>query len=120
MGRLLERGSGEDALDKVDGYEAVTAPIYAWRDVIARYARAGPVLNGLATARAWRALGGGDRNGAVDGPDGAARAGGAGRPGASRERAGGWRGRTASARRSAIKGAFPLMVGGRIAPGSGR
>ena len=55
MGRLLERPAG--AIDTVDGYEAVTAPIYAWRDAITRYARAGPVLNGLATGRAWRALG---------------------------------------------------------------
>ena len=60
MGRLLERPPG--TLDTVDGYEAVTAPIYAWRDAITRYAAAGPMLNGLATARAWRALGG-SRNG---------------------------------------------------------
>ncbi len=57
MGRLLERPEG--ALATVDAYEAVTSPIYAWRDAMARYARTGPALNGLATVRAWRALGGG-------------------------------------------------------------
>ena len=61
MGRLLERPPG--TLDSAEGYESVTAPIYAWRDAITRYAAAGPVLNGLATARAWRALGGGWRRG---------------------------------------------------------
>jgi Calcineurin-like phosphoesterase len=57
MGRLLERP--ESALASVDDYEAVTAPIYAWRDVMVRYGRAGAALNGIATVRAWRALGGG-------------------------------------------------------------
>jgi hypothetical protein len=56
MGRLLERPA--DTLATVDGYEAVTAPIYAWRDAMARYARTGPALNGIATTNAWRALGG--------------------------------------------------------------
>jgi hypothetical protein len=68
MGRLLERPAG--TLDSVDGYEAVTAPIYAWRDAMARYARTGPALNGLATTHAWRALGGGggeEANGVVGG-----------------------------------------------------
>jgi hypothetical protein len=118
MGRLLERGPGEDALDTVDGYEAVTAPIYAWRDAITRYARAGPVLNGLATARAWRALGGSDRNGA--GAGGVARADGARRLGASRERGRRMaRAARTSASRHAIKGAFPLMVGGLNRAGLG-
>ncbi len=57
MGRLLERP--ERALASVNDYEAVTAPIYAWRDVTVRYGRAGPALNGVATVRVWRALGGG-------------------------------------------------------------
>jgi hypothetical protein len=56
MGRLLERPP--DTIHAVEDYEAVTAPIYAWRDVMARYARTGPALNGIATARAWRALDG--------------------------------------------------------------
>jgi predicted phosphodiesterase len=67
IGRLLERPAG--TLETVDGYEAVTAPIYAWRDAMARYARTGPALNGLATTNAWRALGGGggNANGAAHG-----------------------------------------------------
>jgi predicted phosphodiesterase len=94
MGRLLERPPA--TLDSVDGYEAVTAPIYAWRDAITRYACAGPALNGLATARAWRALGGGG--------------------GVSANHAHGgsrlMRAARVSVGRRALKSAFPLMVGG--------
>lgn len=57
IGRLLERP--ESSLAGVDDYEAVTSPIYGWRDVMVRYGRAGATLNGVATVRAWRALGGG-------------------------------------------------------------
>jgi predicted phosphodiesterase len=94
MGRLLERPVA--ALDTVDGYEAVTAPIYAWRDAMARYARTGPALNGLATTRAWRALGGGDTaNGAA-----APRRGVGRRLQLARS----------SLRRRAVLGAFPVAV----------
>ncbi len=96
MSRLLERPSG--ALDTVDDYEALTSPIYAWRDAITRYTPAGPVLNGLATGRAWRALGGGG-SGAQFGMRHVRNIGQL----AAVARA--------AARRSAIKGAFPLMVG---------
>jgi Calcineurin-like phosphoesterase len=94
MGRLLERPAA--TLDSVDGYEAVTAPIYAWRDAITRYASAGPALNGLATARAWRALGGG---GGVSANHA--------RGGRRLMRAAG-----ASLGRRTLKSVFPLMVGG--------
>ncbi|HUB35514.1 MAG TPA: hypothetical protein VL972_01700 [Solirubrobacteraceae bacterium] len=57
MGRLLERPAG--ALWSVQDYEAVTSPIYGWRDAMTRYFPSGPALNGVATVRAWRALGGG-------------------------------------------------------------
>ncbi len=89
MGRLLERPT--DSLASVDGYEAVTAPIYAWRDAMARYARTGPALNGIATTNAWRALGGGGggSNGSVGGL------------GALAQRL----------RRRAIAGGFPLAIG---------
>jgi hypothetical protein len=118
MGRLLERGPGDDALDTAEGYEAVTAPIYAWRDAITRYARAGPALNGLATTRAWRALGG------AGGGGGGGRAAGAlgvnGSIGASYERGRRLvRAARVSARKSAIKGAFPLIVGGLNRAGLG-
>jgi Calcineurin-like phosphoesterase len=101
MGRLLERRPSGDAFDTVEGYEAVTAPIYAWRDAITRYTPAGPALNGLATARAWRALGGGR---GVGGANNKARGG---------------RRMLKSARRNAIKGVFPLMVRGLNRAGLG-
>jgi hypothetical protein len=88
MGRLLERPVG--SLASVDGYEAVTAPIYAWRDAMARYARTGPALNGIATTNAWRALGGGGggSNGSVGGLSALAQ----------------------RVRRRAIAGGFPLAI----------
>jgi hypothetical protein len=103
MGRLLERPPG--TLDSVEDYEAVTAPIYAWRDAITRYAAAGSVLNGLATARAWRALGGGSQDGAT-------------RPRA-RGRAQMVRAARVAASGTAIKRAFPLMVRGLNRAGLG-
>jgi predicted phosphodiesterase len=39
-------------------YEAVTAPVFAWIDAVARQAPTGPALNGRTTVRAWRALAG--------------------------------------------------------------
>ncbi len=63
MGRLLGRDA--QTFDSVGDYEAVTAPMYAWRHAVARDARTGDALNGIATVNAWRALGGsGDRRGA--------------------------------------------------------
>ena len=115
MGRLLERPP--DTLAAVEDYESLTAPIYAWRDAITRYNRASPVLNGLATGRAWRALGGAGEE--AGGPvfasslDGYRRS--ALRHGARRL--------ARSARRSllgaAIRAAFPLMVGGLNRAGLG-
>ncbi len=102
MGRLLERPPG--TLDSAEGYESVTAPIYAWRDAITRYAAAGPVLNGLATARAWRALSS-NRNGA------GRRSANSGRQMLHSARV--------AASRTAIKRAFPLMVGGLNRAGLG-
>jgi hypothetical protein len=59
MGRLLERRPTGEHFGTVEDYEAVTAPIYSWRAAMTRYGRSGPALNGVATVRAWRALGGG-------------------------------------------------------------
>jgi predicted phosphodiesterase len=42
-------------------YEAVTAPVFAWIDAVARQAPTGSTLNGQTTVRAWRALAG-ERN----------------------------------------------------------
>ncbi len=56
MGRVLGRPAS--GFSSVEDYEAVTAPLYAWRDAVARDARTGSALNGTSTLRAWRALGG--------------------------------------------------------------
>jgi hypothetical protein len=104
MGRLLERSEG--ALSSVEDYEAITAPIYAWRDMMARYARTGPALNGVGTVRAWRALGGAREPTAGEAHGAAARNGSRPSP------AGGARARRAGAklRGRAVKAAFPLAV----------
>jgi hypothetical protein len=51
-----------DAFTAVGDYEAVTAPVFAWIDAVARQAPTGSTLNGQTTVRAWRALAG-DRDG---------------------------------------------------------
>jgi predicted phosphodiesterase len=56
MARLLGRAA--DTFDSVGDYEAVTAPLYAWRHALARDAVTGNALNGVGTVNAWRALGG--------------------------------------------------------------
>ena len=56
MSRVLGRSAQQ--FDCVDDYEAVGAPVFAWRDAVARDAHTGSILNGLATVGAWRALGG--------------------------------------------------------------
>ncbi len=62
MSRLLGRPA--DEFGCVDDYEAVGAPMFAWRDAVARDARTGAALNGAATVAAWNALrGSGARNG---------------------------------------------------------
>ena len=65
MSRILARPA--DGFHSVEDYEAVTAPMYAWRDAVARDSRTGNALNGIATVDAWRALGGGG-SGADGGP----------------------------------------------------
>jgi predicted phosphodiesterase len=65
MGRLLRKP--DDSLSCVSDYEAVGAPVFAWRDAVARDAHTGSALNGIATVGAWRALNGGPRPASVDG-----------------------------------------------------
>jgi hypothetical protein len=60
MSRLLGRPA--DAFRGVEDYEAVSAPVFAWRDAVARVGRTGDALNGVSMVSAWRALGG-DRRG---------------------------------------------------------
>jgi hypothetical protein len=57
--RALRRSSEEFA--NVADYEAVTAPVFAWIDAVARQAPTGSTLNGQTTVRAWQALAG-ERN----------------------------------------------------------
>jgi hypothetical protein len=58
--RALRRST--DAFSTVSDYEAVTAPVFAWVDAVARQAPTGEALNGQSTVRVWRALAG-DRGG---------------------------------------------------------
>jgi hypothetical protein len=57
MARLL--GKPPAMFDSVEDYEATAAPVFAWRDTVARYTHTGAALNGAATATAWQALKGG-------------------------------------------------------------
>lgn len=94
MSRLLGRPAS--SFKGVDDYEAMGAPVFAWRDAVARDTHTGATLNGMATVTAWKALGGaGSPNG---GSSGRRRAGGLGRL-ISRK-----------ARTKAIRGAFPVAV----------
>ncbi|HEV2981458.1 MAG TPA: metallophosphoesterase [Solirubrobacteraceae bacterium] len=54
MSRLLGRPAS--GFHSADDYEAVTAPVYVWRDAVARDAPTGDALNGTSTLRAWRML----------------------------------------------------------------
>ncbi|MGH2834920.1 MAG: metallophosphoesterase [Solirubrobacteraceae bacterium] len=81
-------------------YEAVTAPVYAWIDAVARQAPTGAALNGESTVKMWRALGG-DRdvsNGAERG-DAVESSGIAGLAALG-----------PALRRRAVAGAFPIAV----------
>jgi hypothetical protein len=133
MGRVLRRPAR--AFTGPEDYEAVTNPVFAWIDAIARQAPTGDALNGGLTVRAWRALRGVEdtAGAAVDGGagdsiaapansvDGVAAANGAvgangvaatnGADGARRaayRRAAGALTRTA--RRRALAGGFPMVV----------
>jgi Calcineurin-like phosphoesterase len=95
MSRLMGRPAS--AFERAGDYEAVTAPMYAWRHAVARDARTGDALNGMGTVHAWRALNGDgrQRNG------GPGRRGGAGRRPASI---------AAGLRTRALVYGFPLAV----------
>lgn len=85
MCRLLRRPAA--AFAGVGDYEGVVAPLFAWRDAVARDGHTGAVLNGMATASAWSAL------------TGAGEAKGRTRPTLRRR-----------LRRRAVAGLFPLAV----------
>ncbi len=56
MSRVVKRPASTFA--GADDYEAVSSPVFAWRDAVARAGRTGESLNGMATVTAWRALSG--------------------------------------------------------------
>ena len=56
MRRVLGRPAA--SFDSVEDYEAVGAPVFAWRDTVARDVRPGGAVNRVDTIRAWRALAG--------------------------------------------------------------
>jgi hypothetical protein len=85
MSRVLRRPAS--AFTGVADYEAMGAPVFAWRDAVARDTHTGNALNGLATVSAWSALRG----------DGAGSMGAA--PGLARR-----------LRRRALVAGFPLAV----------
>jgi Calcineurin-like phosphoesterase len=101
MSRLLGRPA--DRFASATDYEAVTAPVYAWRHAVARDARTGDGLNGIATVHAWRALGGGGE-GASSATGTTPRNGAKRRVRARRSEL------TARARERAIVHGFPLAV----------
>jgi len=108
MSRLLGRPPHE--LGSVADYESLCAPLFAWRDAVARDARTGLALNGLATVNAWQALRSrGDNDG--DGP--AQNGGDGGSVHGVRRALSHWRERSMLAqklKRGALVGAFPLAV----------
>jgi UDP-2,3-diacylglucosamine pyrophosphatase LpxH len=59
--RALRRPS--ESFTTVGDYEAVTGPVFAWIDAVARQAPTGATLNGQSTVRIWRALAGNAGNG---------------------------------------------------------
>jgi predicted phosphodiesterase len=97
--RALRRRSDEFAT--VGDYEAVTAPVFAWIDAVARQARTGSALNGESTVRMWRALGGDRDRGAGDG---------GGRDAGESTGVAGLAALGPTLRRRAIAGAFPVAV----------
>jgi hypothetical protein len=90
MARLLGRHAS--TFDRVGDYEAVGAPMFAWRDAVARESRTGSALNGVAAVVAWDALRSAGSSGSR-GPRGRTR-----------------RSLARRARRHAIVAAFPLAV----------
>lgn len=95
MSRLLGRPAA--AFSGADDYEAMGAPVFAWRDVVARDTHPGAALNGMATVSAWRALGGASPH----------RDSASGAPRGLRQRLAGL---TPGLRRRAMVAAFPLAV----------
>jgi len=110
MSRVLGRPA--EAFGRVEDYEAVAGPVFAWRDAVARDVRTGDALNGVATASAWRALAG--AGGGRGGDGGGGRGDGGWDRGRGSRSGRGIVGSGSSTvrrlRRRALVGAFPLAV----------
>jgi len=98
MSRVLGRPAEQFAA--VEDYEAVSAPVFAWRDAVARQGRTGDTLNGVTSVGAWGAL----RGSNAGAPD--ARAGSRGR-----QLAGAGSSVLRRLRMRALVSGFPLAVG---------
>jgi hypothetical protein len=61
MSRLLGRPA--ESFDCPGDYEAMGAPVFAWRDAVARDTHTGAALNGMATVNAWSTLRGSSAQG---------------------------------------------------------
>jgi hypothetical protein len=111
-GRVLRRPA--ESLASVEDYEAVTGPVFAWIDAVARQAPTGGALNGQSTVRLWRALGGDTPTGTPKGHT--ASRSRSSKSGADRGDTGGSDGIAGLAalapalRRRAIIGAFPFAI----------
>jgi predicted phosphodiesterase len=66
MSRLLSRPAS--AFTTVGDYEGLVAPLFAWRDAVARDAPTGSALNGIATLNAWHVLRGSGNQDSDAGP----------------------------------------------------
>ncbi len=105
MGRLLGRPPA--SFDCVDDYEAVSAPVFAWRDAVARDSPTGGVSGGIDMVSAWRTLRKTDGRATTSTPQTSSD----GR--VPRRRLPRWRGRAWALyklRRRAFVAAFPLAV----------
>ncbi len=98
--RVLRRAP--ESFATVGDYEAVTGPVYAWIDAVARQAPTGATLNGQSTVRMWRALGGDGSRSSKSGAD-------RGQSDAS-DGIAGLAALAPALRRRAIVGAFPLAI----------
>ncbi len=98
MERILGRPPA--SLGGAGDHESICAPMFAWRDAVARDERTGSALNGIATISAWRALRGEPAAGAGSDNGSAPRAG-------FGERI---RGKARRLRTRALVAGFPLAV----------
>jgi hypothetical protein len=104
--RVLGRSTDEFA--SAGDYEAVTGPVFAWIDAVARQAPTGETLNGQSTVRVWRALAG--NSGTSTNASKAAKANGDGGGAGVRDGLAALVALAPEVRRRLLVGAFPLAI----------